>query len=120
MTNAVHSLSAWQALHALSKTMLELAHAGDWDALVEQEVKYLQLVETIAKNPIPLSNTALSEQARLILDQVLSNEEALKALLHARMEELRQLITNTGKQRSVTTAYGKMAGNILFPDFPQQ
>jgi flagellar protein FliT len=119
MTNVTHALKDWQSILALSKTMLELAHHGNWDELIAQEVKYLQLVEDIGKNPIPLNEKVQSDHARLILEQVLFNEESLKILLNARMDELRQLISNTGNQRSVTTAYGKLAGNVLFPKFPQ-
>ena len=120
MTEFAQSLREWQNLLMVSKAMLDLARQGEWDALVEQEVKYLQVVENIAKNPIPISSTLESDRARLILEQVLAHEEELKSLLYARMEELRQLINNTGNQRSVTTAYGKHAGNVLFPDFPSQ
>jgi Flagellar protein FliT. len=120
MTTFAQPLKEWQSLHELSLKMLDLARQEEWDALIEQEMKYLQVVDNIAQNPIPQSSARESEQARLILEKVLANEEELKGLLQVRMEELRLLINKTGNQRSVTTAYGKHAGNILFPDFPPQ
>ena len=35
MTNFIPSLTDWHALHALSITMLDLAHSGKWDELIE-------------------------------------------------------------------------------------
>jgi flagellar protein FliT len=32
------------------------------------------------------------------------------------MDELRNLIDQTGKQQSISTAYGKLSGNILYPE----
>jgi flagellar protein FliT len=47
---------------------------------------------------------------------VLKNESELKELLAMRMEELRILIDQTGKQQSITSTYGKLSGNILYPE----
>lgn len=37
-------------------------------------------------------------------------------LLATRMDELRSLIDQTGKQQSITSTYGKLSGNILYPE----
>jgi flagellar protein FliT len=52
----------------------------------------------------------------LLLENVLKNESELKELLAMRMEELRILIDQTGKQQSITSTYGKLSGNILYPE----
>ncbi|EPC9992670.1 flagella biosynthesis regulatory protein FliT [Enterobacter ludwigii] len=116
MTNFIPSLTDWHALHALSVSMLNLAHSGKWDELIEQEVNYVQLVERIAHNPISPNNTFQTEQAKDLLKRVLANEAELKELLQMRMKELRGLIDTTGKQQSVTSTYGRMSGNVLFPN----
>ena len=116
MNNPSTALNNWHALHALSIAMLKLAHSGQWDALIEKEEQYVQLVEGIAQNPISSAPPAQIEQARFILEKVLQNETELKTLLRGRMDELRQLITQTGKQQSVTSTYGKLSGNILYPE----
>ncbi|URN97819.1 flagella biosynthesis regulatory protein FliT [Leclercia adecarboxylata] len=116
MNNPSSALNNWHALHALSIAMLNLAHTGQWDELIEKEVEYVQLVEGISHNPISLCPPAQIEQARFILEKVLQNETELKALLKVRMDELRQLITQTGKQQSVTSTYGRLSGNILYPE----
>ncbi|UYU30622.1 flagella biosynthesis regulatory protein FliT [Siccibacter colletis] len=120
MNDLLSSLNNWHALHALSNTMLNLAHSGKWDELIEQEVKYVTLVETIARNPVSPGNIVHQEQARQLLTKVLGNEAELRTLLQQRMDELRELIDQTGRQKSVSTTYGKLSGNILFPhDFNQ-
>ena len=96
------ALSHWQALHAQSIAMLNLAHSGQWDALIEQEMHYVQLVERISQTPIMSCSPAQVEQARALLEMILENENALKALLKVRMDELRSLIDQTGKQQSIT------------------
>ena len=116
MNNPSAALSHWQALHAQSIAMLNLAHSGQWDALIEQEMHYVQLVEKISQTPIMSCSPAQVEQARALLEMILENENALKALLKVRMDELRNLIDQTGKQQSITSTYGKLSGNILYPE----
>ncbi|CAD5356570.1 MULTISPECIES: flagella biosynthesis regulatory protein FliT [Enterobacter] len=110
------ALSHWHALHAQSIAMLNLAHTGKWDELIEQEMHYVQLVESISSNPITSCPPAQVEQARFLLKKILENENELKALLQSRMDELRNLIGQTGKQQSITSTYGKLSGNILYPE----
>ena len=120
MNDFISSLNNWQALYALSNTMLSLANSGQWDELIEQEVKYVTLVEAIARNPIAPDNSVFQAKARELLTQVLANEAALKIKLQARMEELRVLIEQNGNQKSLVSTYGKLSGNVLMPnDFNQ-
>lgn len=116
MTDSIPSLQNWHALLALSHTLLSLAHEGKWDELVEHEVTYVKMVERIAGQPLPANNTLFQDKARILLAQILDNEARLKTLLQERMSELQVLINQTGKQKSVTTAYGSLSGNILFPN----
>ncbi|MRS89361.1 flagella biosynthesis regulatory protein FliT [Enterobacteriaceae bacterium RIT714] len=110
------ALSHWHALHAQSIAMLNLAHTGQWDELIEQEMHYVQLVESISGNPITACPPAQIEQARFLLEKILENENTLKELLKVRMGVLRDLIGQTGKQQSITSTYGKLSGNILYPE----
>lgn len=116
MNNPSAALGHWHALHALSIAMLNLAHSNQWDELIEQEMRYVQLVESISRDPITSYPPAQVEQARFLLAKVLENENELKTLLQTRMGELRNLIEQTNKQQSVTSAYGKLSGNILYPE----
>ena len=69
MNNPSAALSHWQALHAQSIAMLNLAHSGQWDALIEQEMHYVQLVEKISQTPIMSCPPAQVEQARALLEK---------------------------------------------------
>ncbi|HFK5652779.1 flagella biosynthesis regulatory protein FliT [Enterobacter cloacae] len=116
MNNPASALDNWQALYNLSLTMLKHARSGLWDELITLEISYVQLVENISKNPISEAHPSQIEQARFLLEKVLQNETELKMLLSARMDELRSLIDQTGKQQSITSTYGKLSGNILYPE----
>ncbi|MEL7745852.1 flagella biosynthesis regulatory protein FliT [Enterobacter cloacae] len=116
MNNPASALDNWQALYNLSLTMLKHARSGLWDELITLEISYVQLVENISKNPISEAHPSQNEQARFLLEKVLQNETELKMLLATRMDELRSLIDQTGKQQSITSTYGKLSGNILYPE----
>ncbi|WP_434131330.1 flagella biosynthesis regulatory protein FliT [Enterobacter cloacae] len=116
MNNPASALDNWQALYNLSLTMLKHARSGLWDELITLEITYVQLVENISKNPISEAHPSQIEQARFLLEKVLQNETELKMLLATRMDELRSLIDQTGKQQSITSTYGKLSGNILYPE----
>ncbi len=120
MNEFISSLNAWQALHALSKTMLALAHSEQWDELIEHEVKYVQLIESLANNPISPGNHQRQDEAKALLSKILANEAELKILLQNRLFELRDLIDQAGRQKSLNNAYGNLSGNLLLPsDTPQ-
>lgn len=116
MNTPASALDNWQALYNLSLTMLKHARSGLWDELITLEISYVQLVENISKNPISEAHPSQIEQARFLLEKVLQNETELKMLLATRMDELRSLIDQTGKQQSITSTYGKLSGNILYPE----
>ncbi|HDC4640339.1 TPA: flagella biosynthesis regulatory protein FliT [Enterobacter cloacae] len=116
MNNPASALDNWQALYNLSLTMLKHARSGLWDELITLEISYVQLVENISKNPISEAHPSQIEQARFLLEKVLQNETELKMLFATRMDELRSLIDQTGKQQSITSTYGKLSGNILYPE----
>ncbi|MGM8463186.1 flagella biosynthesis regulatory protein FliT [Enterobacter cloacae] len=116
MNNPASALDNWQALYNLSLTMLKHARSGLWDELITLEISYVQLVENISKNPISEAHPSQIEQARFLLEKVLQNETELKMLLATRMDELRSLIDQAGKQQSITSTYGKLSGNILYPE----
>ena len=48
MSPYVELISRWQNVVLLSQSLLELAQRGEWDLLLEQEVAYLQGIETLS------------------------------------------------------------------------
>ncbi|QKJ87559.1 flagellar protein FliT [Paramixta manurensis] len=116
MNIAPHLLATYQQLLELSQGMLRMAVAGQWDALIEIEMDYVKTVETLALStrdtPISLHT---QELLRPVLRHIIDNEKEVKQLLQQRMNELTTLIGQTSRQKNINTAYGRLAGNILFP-----
>ena len=117
MAAHVEVLRRYQQLLMLSQTMLTLAKQGQWDDLIGHEVGYLKAVEEVTRavdsTTLP---AALQSQIRQLLQQLLDNETLIKNLLMNRMAELRGLVNQCNQQKSVNSAYGRFAGNVLYPD----
>lgn len=110
-------LHHYQQLLVTSRTMLSLAREGRWDELIEHELGYVTSVEKLAQFQ-DSSETAPQMQAQLrpLLKQILDNEILLKELLSQRMDELRTLVGQTSRQHNLHSTYGRLSGNILFPN----
>ncbi|WP_431221976.1 flagella biosynthesis regulatory protein FliT [Serratia sp. L9] len=113
-------LSACQQILTLSNQMIALAQSGQWDALVELELDYVQAVEKTAEfASISGSSPALQEILRNKLQQILSNETELKRLLQQRMDELMVLIGQSTRQNVVNSTYGQFHDRALLLGEPQ-
>ncbi|MFE8104345.1 flagellar protein FliT [Brenneria goodwinii] len=105
-------LSGYRNILNLSIAMLQLAQQADWEKLIELEQQY---VSEITQLPIiteqqPLNIPQLEQQQiRGYLRQILKNESEINKLLQARMDELKTLIGQSSKQKSVNQAYHKFA-----------
>lgn len=113
----IELLQCYKRLLTASQQMLKLAHEGLWEDLIEREVEYVGTVEKIASfqdacNQIPIIQAQISP----LLKQILANEVELKMILQLRMEELRTLVGQTSRQQNLNTTYGRLAGNILYPN----
>lgn len=53
MTSTVEFINRWQRIALLSQSLLELAQRGEWDLLLQQEVSYLQSIETVMEKQTP-------------------------------------------------------------------
>lgn len=117
MEIAPHLLAIYQQLLALSQSMLRLANEGNWNELIDMEVDYISAVEklTQATQQQPISSHA-QDQLRPVLRHILDNEKEIKSLLQARMEELSSLIGHSNRQKSMNSAYGNLAGTVLYPN----
>lgn len=113
-------LSAFQQILALSGQMIALAQSGQWDALVELEVTYIQAVEKTAEyTVISESPVVLQEVLRTQLQLILSNETELKRLMQQRMDELTVLIEQSTRQSVVNSTYGQFHDRALLLGEPQ-
>lgn len=113
-------LLAYQQIQTLSEQMISLAQAGQWDALIEMEVIYVQAVEKTAKLvTITELSSALQEILRNKLQQILNNETELKRLMQLRMDELTVLIGQSTRQSAVNSTYGQFHDRALLLGEPQ-
>ncbi len=119
MTSAVEFLNRWQRIALLSQSLLELAQRGEWNLLLEQEVIYLQSIETVAEAQTPPGLTrSIQDMVAAYIKQTLDNEQQLKLLLKHRLDELRGLIGQTSRQQSLNNAYVRLSGMLLVPNSP--
>ncbi|ERK08227.1 flagella biosynthesis regulatory protein FliT [Serratia fonticola] len=113
-------LSAYQQIHTLSEQMITLAQAGQWDALIEMEIGYVQAVEKTAQLAgIPEPSSTLQDILRSKLQQILKNETEVKRLMQLRMDELTVLIGQSTRQSAVNSTYGQFHDRALLLGEPQ-
>lgn len=116
MSHAPHLYLSYQKLVEKSNLMLRLATEGLWDELIASEMEYVNEVQKIAQLTRETQPTdPLQEQLRPLLRQVLDNENNVKRLLQARMDELAKLVGQSSIQKTVMTAYGNQGGQVLVP-----
>ncbi|MEX2943881.1 flagella biosynthesis regulatory protein FliT [Serratia fonticola] len=113
-------LLAYQKIHSLSEQMITLAQAGQWDALIEMEISYVQAVEKTAQLAgIPEPSSTLQDILRSKLQQILKNETEVKRLMQLRMDELTVLIGQSTRQSAVNSTYGQFHDRALLLGEPQ-
>lgn len=109
-------LQEYTQLLTTSRKMRALAEKGEWDALIRYETAYLMAVEAVTGRQHSLDIPAsMHRQLRPILKQIMDNEMLIKHHLCTRLEALKALIDQTSAQHNLNTAYGQLAGNILYP-----
>lgn len=107
-------LAAYQQIYNLSNQMIALAHANQWDALVELEMAYVKAVEETAGFAGGTGATAaMQESLHHQLQQILDNEAELKQLLQLRMDELKVLIDQSTQQSAINSTYGQFHDQAL-------
>ena len=116
MSHAPHLYLSYQKLVEKSNLMLRLATEGLWDELIAIEMEYVNAVQKIAQLTRESQPTEpLQEQLRPMLRKVLDNENTVKRLLQARMDELAKLVGQSSIQKTVMTTYGNQGGHVLVP-----
>ncbi|KFX21810.1 flagella biosynthesis regulatory protein FliT [Pectobacterium betavasculorum] len=115
--SSLHQLfKDYQQLQALSRKMLGLASSSQWDELVDQEIVYVQLIESLSKRAIPADLDSVTQlNFRRILREILENEAQIKELLCKRMNDLSVLMKNSLAQQNVNATYGEFSEQRLLP-----
>jgi len=116
MTTAPHLITVYQQLLDLSHGMLRHAAQGEWDELISREMEYVSAVENLAQSTDAASpSSQTQEQLRPVLRHILDNENEVKRLLQARMDELASLVGQNTRQKSVMSAYSSQGGLVMVP-----
>lgn len=115
MTATPSSLADWQQVLQLSNQMLVMAQTQQWEALISEELAYIQRVEALSGSEGSVADCPHPDSLREILRQLLANEAEVKRLLLERMDTLKVMIHQGNQQQSVNQAYGRLAGMLLLP-----
>ncbi|MCE8014133.1 flagellar protein FliT [Billgrantia desiderata] len=114
MSTARAVLDGYSQLRRQVAIMLELARAGEWDALIERQSGYLQLADRLRQ----LDKEAELNQAEVqlkadLLEAILADDLAIREQLLARRSELGQLMGASRRQRDLHRSYGKQAVSVV-------
>ena len=114
MSTARAVLDGYSQLRRQVALMLELARAGEWDALIERQSGYLQLADRLRQ----LDKEAELNQAEVqlkadLLEAIRADDLAIREQLLARRSELGQLMGASRRQRDLHRSYGKQAVSVV-------
>ena len=102
----MNTLTEWEQrinrLRSLSTEMLELAQAGHWDAVTEQESQRRILLEELFQTAPP---TDLAPQLEAAARATLSSDAELLKLAQAEREQLSDHLKSLGQSRRALQAY---------------
>lgn len=99
-------LGMYENLWLLTRKMLDAAQKGDWDALIEGELKRNAWVERIrVKNELLIMNTVEQQKTGEIIRHILVTDGEIKTLTEAWMGELQKILGSIGIEKKLSKAY---------------
>lgn len=107
-------LDGYVRLRQQVAVMLELARAGEWDALIERQSGYLQLADRLRQldKEAVLDDEGKQRKAEL-LEAILADDLEIREQLMARRSELGHLMDTSRRQRDLHRSYGKQAASVI-------
>lgn len=103
-------IAEYTRLRELAAAMVDQAEAGAWEALIEQEQRYLDAVDALSRvRVVPVLSDAQAEQRLALLGEVLELNARVKSRLVQRRDELGELIRQSQRQERASEAYGMQA-----------
>lgn len=98
--------AAYENLWLLTRQMLDAAQNGDWDALIEGELKRNALVERMmAKNESSVMNAVEQQKTGEIIRHILAADGEIKTLTEAWKGELQEILGSVGTEKKLHKAY---------------
>lgn len=99
-------LKDYETACSLSENMLLAAQNGQWDALLDAWKDYHALMEQIkAKDFIPPDDIAFARKKAVLIQSILNNDEKIKTLAAARMQDLQGAAMSAGQAIKLNQAY---------------
>lgn len=99
-------MACYETLLSLSGKMLDLATRGEWEALIEEEGRYLMAVDQLQQQQEPAGLSREQQQRRAAMVELIL-EQSLEVQRHlvARRDLLGRLIGVAGVKKAVDRAY---------------
>lgn len=86
--------------------MLNAAQNGDWDALIEGEIKRNALIDRMmVNNESAIMNTVEQQKTGEIIRHVLAADSEIKMLTEAWKSELQEILGSIGTEKKLSKAY---------------
>jgi len=99
-------LALYEDLWLLTQQMLDAAQNGDWDALIESELKRNALVERMrVQNDSTNMNAVEQQKAGVIIRKILAADTEIKMLTEAWKGELQEILGSIGTEKKLNKAY---------------
>ena len=99
-------LAMYENLWLLTQQMLNAAQNGDWDALIEGELKRNALVERMmVKSESSVMNTVEQQKIGEIIRHILAADGEIKTLTEAWKGELQDILGSIGTEKKLHKAY---------------
>ncbi|MHB1292067.1 MAG: flagellar protein FliT [Sulfuricella sp.] len=96
----------YENLWLLTQQMLDTAQKGDWDALVESELKRNAWVERMrVQNESFITNTVEQQKVGDIIRRILAADSEIKTLTEAWKGELQEILGSIGTEKKLNKAY---------------
>lgn len=113
-SDAERLLAAYEALLERSSRMLAKAREEAWDALIEEESRYVLEVERLAREDQGQGlDPAQRERKASLLERILEQDMEVRRHLVARRDELGELIGNSRRKRDLERAYRNPANGVI-------
>lgn len=100
-------IDLYQNVADITGRMVSAARDGDWDNLVELEVRCTAQVNVLLKGEAPVALTGNArERKAAIIRKILADDREIRSLTELWMDQLAQLINSTGTERRLNQTYG--------------
>jgi flagellar protein FliT len=107
MMNSESILFLYQSIADLTSQMLSAAKVSDWDRLVEVESHCTAYVEKLKENDALILTTQGDDRTQQIalIEQILRDNQQIRALIEPNMSTLVDMIKNSSNERKLAKTY---------------